>query len=210
MVSAQQKIAGLLEQLIGLKVSSIGSSTMNRVLSIRMKTVGIDNVEKYFDKLTGSRLELRKLVEDVVIPETWFFRDQEPFRYLTEYVLQAEKKLSGGVLRILSLPCSTGEEPYSIAMTMLQAGLTPASFYIDAVDVSERALALAREGLYGENSFRVKDLSFRDSYFVSTEEGYALKQVVHDKVRFIQGNLLQTGFVETLGCYDVVFCRNVL
>ena len=207
---AKEKIAEFLEQLIGLKASSIGSSTLERAVGSRMREAGIDDFERYFKKLGGSPLEVRKLVEEVVVPETWFFRDLEPFNCLTTYVLNSEKDMSRDIFRILSLPCSTGEEPYSIVMTLLEAGLAPTSFYIDAVDVSERVLDRARQGVYRDNSFRTKDLRFRDNYFVRTEEGFALKKVVHDKVRFLRGNLLQTGFLDGLGKYDVVFCRNVL
>jgi chemotaxis protein methyltransferase WspC len=88
--------------------------------------------------------------------------------------------------------------------------LAPGSFYVDAVDVSERVLACARKGVYRENSFRTKDLSFRNNYFTKTADGFELKQIVHDKVRFLRGNILQPGFMEGLGRFDVVFCRNVL
>lgn len=207
---AKEKIAEFLEQLIGLKASSIGSATLERAVASRMREAGIDELQGYFERLGRSPLEVRKLVEEVVVPETWFFRDLEPFNCLTTYVLNSEKDVSRDIFRILSLPCSTGEEPYSIVMTMLDAGLAPTSFYIDAVDVSERLLSRARQGVYRENSFRTKDLRFRENYFVKSAEGFALKKVVHDKVRFLRGNLLQTGFLDGLGKYDAVFCRNVL
>lgn len=210
METATQKIASLLEQSIGLTVTSIGASTFARALNNRKKVLGIDNDEAYLEKLTISFMELRRLVEEVVVPETWFFRDQEPFLYLNEYILKSDKDLSVDIFRILSLPCSTGEEPYSIAMTLIQAGLKPTSFYIDAVDVSGRSLAVALKGVYKQNSFRTKDIGFRDNFFYKTEEGYALSPVVRGKVRFVQGNMLQPGFLDSLGRYDVVFCRNVL
>ena len=150
----KQKIAELLEQTIGLNISSIGDSSFQRVLSIRMRALGIGDAKAYYDKLTVSFGELRKLVEEVTVPETWFFRDQEPFIFLTEHILDSEKSHARSTYRILSLPCSTGEEPYSIAMTLLEAGLNPLNFFIDAVDVSERVLTKARKGVYGRNSFR--------------------------------------------------------
>ena len=207
---ATQKISTLLLQAIGLDVASIGDATLLRALNNRMKERGLADIELYFNKLKGSHLELRKLVEEVVVPETWFFRDQEPFNFLADYIFRSGKDLSLDTFRILSIPSSSGEEPYSVAMTLLQAGLKPSSFFIDAVDVSERVLVHARKGFYKQNSFRTKDLSFRDSFFHKSGQGYELNISVRNKVRFFQGNILQLGFMESLGRYDVVFCRNVL
>ncbi len=205
-----QKIADLLEQSIGLTVNSVGSSTFIRALNKRKKILDIENDEAYLEKLTVSFMELRRLVEEVVVPETWFFRDLEPFKYLTEYVYKSSKDLTVDIFRILSLPCSTGEEPYSIAMTLLLAGLKPTSFYIDAVDVSSKSLDRARNGIYTKNSFRTKDIDFRDEFFHKTDVGYSLNSQVREKVRFLRGNILQPGFLDSLGRYDVVFCRNLL
>ena len=205
-----QKIADLLEQSIGLTVTSIGASTFKRALNSRKKFLDIIDDEAYLHKVTTSFMELRRLVEEVVVPETWFFRDQEPFNYLADYIYQSTKDLSVDIFRILSLPCSTGEEPYSIAMTLFKAGLKPTSFYVDAVDVSGRSLAAAREGVYGQNSFRTKDIQFRDDFFHKTSEGYSLNSMIREKVRFIRGNILQPGFLDSMGRYDVVFCRNLL
>lgn len=210
MESAIQKIADLLEQAIGLTVTSIGASTLQRALNNRKKILAIESDEAYLEKLTVSFMELRRFVEEVVVPETWFYRDQEPFKFLTDYVHGGSKDVSLEIYRILSLPCSTGEEPYSIAMTLFQAGLQPSSFYIDAVDVSNRSLTKARNAVYTRNSFRTEDKRFRDVFFQKTQVGYSLNREVKEKVRFVQGNILQPGFLDSLGRYDIIFCRNLL
>lgn len=210
MQEAREKITALLEQGIGLKSSSIGVSTLERAVHTRMRATDCRDIETYLDLLTSSFMEMRRLVEEVVVPETWFFRDQDPFTFLADVVVHSEKDLTKDIFRILSLPCSTGEEPYSIAMTLLLAGVAPPSFYIDAVDVSGRVLERARLGVYRDNSFRTRDLSFRDIYFSKTAEGFVLQKGVRDKVRFLQGNIIQPGFIGSLGRYDVIFCRNVL
>lgn len=210
MQEAREKITALLEQGIGLKSSAIGVSTLERAVHTRMRVTGSRDIETYLDLLTSSFMEMRRLVEEVVVPETWFFRDQEPFTFLANVVVHSEKDLTKDIFRILSLPCSTGEEPYSIAMTLLLGGVAPSSFFIDAVDVSGRVLERARLGVYRDNSFRTSDLTFRDIYFTRTAEGFVLQKGVRDKVRFLQGNIIQPGFIGSLGRYDVVFCRNVL
>lgn len=124
--------------------------------------------------------------------------------------MKSKKELDKVNVRVLSLPCSTGEEPYSIAMTLMQAGLEPSDYFIDAVDVSEQVLAFARDGVYKNNSFRTTDLTFREKYFYKVGDEFAIKKNVRENIRFFQGNMLQPGFLENLGRYDVVFCRNVL
>ena len=90
-------------------------------------------------EILHSKPELDKLIEEVVIPETWFFRDNKPFQALDVLIKKKYLKsvAKGERIRILSIPCSTGEEPYSIAITMFNNGLTNNQFHIDAVDISQ-------------------------------------------------------------------------
>lgn len=97
-----------------------------------------------------------------------------------------------------------------MAMALLDSGLPPSRFHIDAIDISTRAIALAELGVYGRNSFRVKDLGFRDRYFEPVERGYRLTDGVRRQVRFRHGNLLSAGWLHGAHGYDVIFCRNVL
>jgi chemotaxis protein methyltransferase WspC len=145
------------------------------------------------------------------VPETWFFRDRESFAALA--VLVRDECLSSqgeDVLNLLSLPCSTGEEPYSMAMALLDAGIPADRFHVDGVDISARALAQAAHAVYGRNSFRGQELAFRGRHFDATAEGYRLREIVRHQVRFQYGNLLANGFLPGAEAYDVIFCRNVL
>ena len=94
-----------------------------------------------------------------------------------------------GVLRLLSLPSSTGEEPYSIAMTLLDAGVPADRFRVHALDISARALASADRAVYGKNSFRSNELAFRTRHFDPTPSGYRLSDIVRRQVDFERGNL---------------------
>jgi chemotaxis protein methyltransferase WspC len=113
-------------------------------------------------------------------------------------------------LRMLSVPCATGEEPYTIVMTLLDAGVPEERFRIEAVDICERLLVHARRGSYGRGSFRGADLQFRTRYFDAEESRYVLYESVRRLVRFQQGNLLALDFLPGGARYDVIFCRNVL
>ena len=111
---------------------------------------------------------------------------------------------------MLSLPCSSGEEPYSIAMALLDAGVPASRFQIDALDISERVVQFARRGLYGRNSFRGDALDYRDRYFTETGDGHQLSAQVMERVRFQSGNLFDAGLLAHAPAYDFVFCRNLL
>jgi chemotaxis protein methyltransferase WspC len=113
-------------------------------------------------------------------------------------------------LRLLSLPCSTGEEPYSMAMALFDAGLPPERFRVVAIDISRRSLKRARLAIYGKNSFRGEDLGFRDRYFELEFPGWRLAEKVRRQVHFEQGNLMDANLLLGPHVYDAVFCRNVL
>lgn len=208
----QAAIEALLRQKIGLDALTVGSNTITRAVNRRMTDCGLTDANVYFAKLHTSATELEELIETVVIPETWFFRDREPFVFLSGYaVSEWLPKNPGRTMRLLSLPCSTGEEPYSIAIALLEAGLNPINFSIDAADISKVALKKADRAVYGKNSFRDKNLDFRDRYFTGLgRDIYQLNDLVRGKVNFIQGNILDSYFLVNQIPYDVIFCRNVL
>ena len=208
----QAAIEALLRQKIGLDALTVGSNTITRAVNRRMADCGLTDANVYFAKLQTSATELEELIETVVIPETWFFRDREPFVFLSGYVVSEWlPKNPGKTLRVLSLPCSTGEEPYSIAIALLEAGLNPRNFSIDAADISKVALKKATRAVYGRNSFRDKNLDFRDRYFTEVAGNlHQLNELVRGKVNFIQGNILDSSFLVNQIPYDAIFCRNVL
>jgi len=144
----------------------------------------------------------------VVVAETWFFRDREPFNVFAQLALTALRKRPA--LRVLSLPCASGEEPYSLAIALLDAGVPETAFTIGAADLSALALARAERAIYGKNSFRGRELSFRDRHFLATKDGYALSPLVRRCVAFEQTNLLDDGCLAQHAPYDFVFCRNLL
>lgn len=201
----------LLKEAIGLDVASIGSSAIDRAVTERQQATGLADRHLYWEQLRSSEEELQELIDAVVVPETWFFRDRGAFTALLEVALPEWLRThSLGVFRLLSIPCATGEEPYSLAMALLDATLPTQRFQIDAFDVSERALESARRAVYGRRSFRGADLTFRDRYFKPGEGGYELAPAVRQGVRFYQRNLLTPTLVDEADRYDVIFCRNLL
>ncbi len=211
----QMTIERLLEEKIGLSAEAIGSRVIEKAVHKRMTVYDLTDVGAYLRQLQVSELEWNELVETVVIPETWFFRNHQSFTFLEEYIKtvwlsqhQAEE------IRVLSIPCSTGEEPYSIAITLLEAGVRPESVHLDAIDISEHALQKARQGIYGEESFRNKEtLLLRERYFERKQKMYQIHPSIKPMVRFARGNLLDRDDREILANekpYHLIFCRNLL
>ena len=221
----QAAIENLLRQKIGLNAAAIGSNTIARAVRHRMSKCSLDDIAAYLTQLQTSAAELKALIEAIVVPETWFFRDREPFVLLAHYVMSEWLPAHPNpVLRVLSAPCSTGEEPYSIAIALLEAGLKESQFQIDAVDISHKALAKARQAVYDDYSFRGKSAigpqletqgseknSFlKTRYFQRVAEGYQLNESVRRTVNFIQENVLEPQLLINQPRYDVIFCRNLL
>jgi chemotaxis protein methyltransferase WspC len=201
----------LLKETMGLDSASVGSATIESAVRLRMDSLGLKDTDVYLETLRATNDELQELIEAVVVPETWFFRDPDAFTVLTRLILEEWlPNHAGAPLRLLSVPCCTGEEPYSTVMALLDAGLSREKIKVDAVDISVRALIRARRGIYGSNSFRGDNLVFRDRYFKQAKNGYSLMDGFRDIVSFHHGNLLSSDFRVGSMPYDVIFCRNVL
>ena len=208
---SQVDIECLLKKAMGLNTPSIGSTTIQRAVRLRMAALGLSQEDDYQEQLRTSIDELQELIETVVVPETWFFRDPEAFGTLARLTAETwRSNPAAGTIRLLSVPCSTGEEPYSMAMSLLEAGFSPQQFQVDAVDISARALAYANSGVYGPNSFRSASPAFRDRYFQPTADRYTVVEGLRAIVTFRQCNVLSLEASYCKELYDVIFCRNLL
>jgi len=204
-------LESLLQASIGLSAASIGPAAIARAVEQRLAACDLSDPLAYLERVRASGIEMQALIEAVVVPETWFFRDRHSFTVLAR--VACEEWLPAhpeGVLSLLSLPCSTGEEPYSMTMALLDASVPANRFRVDAVDISLGSLAQAANAIYGKNSFRGLELTFREIHFDEQPEGYRVKENVRRQVHFQQGNLLASDFLPGMAAYDVIFCRNVL
>lgn len=218
-MSPVQQIERLLRDTMGLDAGTLGANAIERAVRARLAVLSpeTNDTSTYWQLLQHSPQELQALIEAVVVPETWFFRHREAFTALAQMATEERAARRGTVregqaLRLLSLPCATGEEPYSMAMTLFDAGFQVGDFTIDALDISERALTIAREGVYGRNSFRgpAANLLFRDRYFTPQGETYRVNGALRPPIRWHAGNLFDPALVDRLGTFDFVFFRNVL
>jgi chemotaxis protein methyltransferase WspC len=210
-MSSDQRFFDFLKERIGLDVTSVGPAIIERAVRQRSTASQALTVDEYWHTLQGSQDEQQALIEAVIVPETWFFRYPESFATLAKLATKRLVEINHmRALRILSLPCSTGEEPYSIAMALLDAGLKPHQFKVDGMDVSPLSVEKAKRALYGKNSFRGHDLAFRERHFTVESEGYRLSERVLEQVRLQVGNLLDPALLASEPPYDFVFCRNLL
>lgn len=205
-------IKNLLHQKIGLNASSVGDSSIERAIKHRLAENKIDDIKQYYEMLLVNSTELAELVEEVVVPETWFFRNNTPFDAFRDYITKtiAPKLKTDEKIRILSIPCASGEEPYSAAICLHRAGVALDRIAIDAVDISKRALTKAKRAIYGKNSFRGVEQEIQVNYFRKGGAGYRLAEEIRDVVNFQQGNFLTGPLSPEDDYYDAIFCRNLL
>ncbi|AHC34001.1 chemotaxis protein CheR [Pseudomonas fluorescens] len=210
-MSNDPRFFAFLKQRIGLDVASVGEAIIERAVRQRSQVSQAQTADEYWQHLQRSHDEQQALIEAVIVPETWFFRYPESFATLARLAVARLAEIKQmRALRILSLPCSTGEEPYSIAMALLDAGLAPHQFKVQGIDVSPLSVERARRGVYGKNSFRGGDLAFRERHFVEHADGFHIADRVREQVRLQVGNLLDPGLLANEPSYDFVFCRNLL
>lgn len=207
-----QEIQDILYRSMGLNSESVGSATILHAVNTRMESSKLNSIEDYLEKLKSDKSEIRELIEEVVIPETWFFRDREPFEKLSSFVKDEWLKSSpDGPLRVLSMPCATGEEPYSIAMALIDSGLTPSQVYIDAVDISHRNINRCWQANYRKHSFRGVAPEIQKRFFKLRDDNlYHPDILIKAMVNFKQASILDAEYINKQQPYDIVFCRNLL
>lgn len=200
------RLAPLVRARTGL---AIADDMLGRAIRQRLRERQEGDAEAYMARILDDEGEFADLLDLLVIPETWFFRDPQAIAHAARFAQERHAR-SGAPVRLLSLPCSTGEEPYTLAMALFDTGLPAQAFQVTAVDINEPSLERARRGLYGRNSFRARDLGFRDRYFDAEGDRQRLAERVRNQVRFRQGNILQLGSLRDGAPFDVVLCRNLL
>jgi len=208
--TSQSTVGDLLERWIGLDASTVGGAAIDRAVRERMKASGITEPSAYAARAWADTSERDLLVEEVVVAESWFFRDPQVFEFVADFAVTRTALTGRPPVRMLSVPAASGEEPYSLVMSLFDAGLAAHQFQVDAVDISRRTLARADAGRYSVNAFRNADLGFRDRWFHQDAGQAVIDPKIRRQVRFAWANLLEDAFAAGRGPYDVIFCRNLL
>lgn len=222
-----------------------------RRLRDRLGALGIDDLEQYYAQVVSDEAELAALVQGLTTNKTFFFRDAAQFAVLREKVVpelvearnrdvvrswSAVSQVKNGgrhpalSIRMWSLGCSTGEEAYSLAFTLLDTVRYPKAWKLEVVgtDISEKVLEAARRGVYTDDAMREMEPEVRDRHMSRVDDGWRVKDDARAIVSFNRGNLKElsapeggrkltlTGMdgkaaqFDAAGCFDVVFCRNVM
>ena len=188
---------------------------VERRLADRFGSTGCGTFAEYFALLRTRPEEVEHLINAFTINETYFFREDDQLRCLTASLLEevALRKAPGATIRIWSNPCATGEEPYSIAIWLLEHWPRVDSFDIEIVgsDIDTRALDAARLGIYGERALMRVSRDLLDRYFEPNGPGrHRIIKDLRGSVRFEAVNLIDSRAMAAQGRFDIVFCRNVL
>lgn len=214
------RIRDLVYQIAGIFQPDNKLRMMEDRIAKRMKALGVSSLRDYYDCLTVKPIrqaELVSLLNEVTIGETCFFRNQPQLDGIRNIVLpkivKARENLPLRHLRIWSAGCSTGEEPYTLSMLMLEEiadRLKGWTFEILATDLNERSLAHAQHGAYGSYSTRNLTAYYRSKYFVVRNENLQVNTEVKNYVKFSRVNLSDNARMAFLKGIDIVLCCNVL
>lgn len=186
----------------------------------RMQALGVSTFREYYECLTTRPIrqaELVSLLNEITVGETCFFRNRQQLDGIRNIVLprimEAKQNLCTRHLRIWSAGCSTGEEPYTLTMILLEEALGRLkdwTFEIIATDINERSLAPAQAGTYGDYSLRNTEPYYRHKYFLADGNKFSLKPEVKDMVDFSRLNLFDDSRMLFMTDMDMILCCNVL
>ncbi len=202
----------------GIYFDSDSKYILEKRLSRRLTDLEISSFYNYYHYLKYNRKKDQELIDimDVLTTnETYFFRESFQLKAFTDEVIPELIKIKSSrgnrSLRIWSAGCSTGEEPYTIAM--LLKGI-PELFgwkiEIIGTDISQRVLQHARRGVYGKAAFRTTEDQYLQKFFSPQDEGYKVNESVRNLVTISHLNLFDTNRMTMLGKMDLIFCRNVI
>jgi len=182
----------------------------------RLRERNLSSYEEYFYFLRYDpkrEEELKELFNSITTNETSFFRDAIQLETFRKRIIPAiVKENTMEMIKIWSAGCSTGEEPYTIAIIMMEESfqLKGKRVSILASDISEQVLHSAKRATYGEYTLRNLPERYLKRYFIKTEKGYAVRPEIKQLVRFVNINLIDSGQMREIRGMDVIFCRNVL
>jgi chemotaxis protein methyltransferase CheR len=180
--------------------------------SSRLKKIRVTPRE-YILLLNDSSQELKELIESITIGETQFFRDKIQIDTFFDKIFKnyiQEKKNSPDIITILSAGCATGEEPYTLAIYMLEKFPT-INFRVFGIDINENFIERAKEGKYSSYSIRGVPPLILTKYFDRIDqETWKIKDIVKKYVSFERVNLMDKLKMRLLGKFDVIFCKNVI
>jgi len=199
----------------GIHFTPTNRSILESRLKERLRETGVDSPRTYFGMITRDEEELKNFLDSVTTNLTRFFRNQAHFDALEKFVIPELLKIKKGTanthFKVWSAGCSSGEEPYSIAMLLAEILPPHWNFDIVASDISLKSLVEGKRGFYSDTRIVGVPDSYVRKYFQKVENGssggYQIKPEIMSKIRFDYHNLQHDSGLRNV---DVVFCRNVI
>jgi chemotaxis protein methyltransferase CheR len=188
---------------------------IDRRVADRIGATASSGFAAYFQHLRSDEAEAQTLINAFTVNETYFYREEHQLRCLSRSILPevVRSHRPGDLVRIWSMPCSTGEEAYSIALWLLENWAMVDVYHIEIVgsDIDTGAIAAAIDGRYGVRSLARLPATLLDTYFEAERRGK--REIIDDikeSVKFTTTNLVDPKSVAAQGRFDVIFCRNLL
>lgn len=189
---------------------------VDRRVADRMAATGETSFAGYFQRLrSGLDDEIEHFVNAITVNETYFYREDRQLECLTGELLtrRVAAKPAGQPVRIWSIPCSTGEEPYSVAIWMLENWPLVDAYDIEIIgsDIDTRVLDAARDGIYGRRALMRLSPELVEKYFEPLADNrWRIIEDLRRSVRFTATNAMDAAGTQAQGSFDVIFCRNML
>mgnify|MGYP001566346357 FL=1 len=204
-----------IESLTGIYIDASKQNSLKISLDTRMNIMDIKDYDAYYSFITTNAIgkkEFNELLNLILIKETFFFRDDRQLKVLTENILpELIERKKDKEIKIWSAGCATGEEPYSIAMALMESSLPDSmNVSIYATDISEEALKKAAAGIYSKGSMRSIDKTISNKYFTQKDGRYYLNDTVKQRICFDTINLIEPFFPREANHVDIIICKNVL
>ncbi|HHV72192.1 MAG TPA: protein-glutamate O-methyltransferase CheR [Clostridia bacterium] len=193
-------------QKTGIDLQSYKFQQMKRRLDMLLKSNNLSNYRDYFNLISQDKEKYQEFLDKITINVSEFFRNPNQFFYLRDKILPDLYK-ENGPLKIWSAACSTGEEPYSVAMLIKEAGVKIKDKII-ATDIDNKVLQKAMRGIYSKKSITNVPPNYLNKYFEKkSDDEYIVKKEIKDMVKFVHHNLLKDEYEKD---YDLILCRNVV
>lgn len=232
------KFVNLIADVLGIHIRPSELDGFHKKITQRAQALQLSSLDEYYrylltlNKSDVYRDEWRKLIEQLTITESYFFRDQGQFSLLKHQILpeiiERKRRLSSvtkpavtidrsdlkPTLRLWSAGCSTGEEAYSLAMLVrdLLPDCQKWDIWIVGTDINQAAIEWAKRGSYNNWSFRITEEDVKNRYFQSCKEGWEISSYIRNMVTFLPGNLVQGMYPDPsskMHSFDLILCRNV-
>ena len=195
----------------GIHFSPSNRTILESRLKERLRKSGIADIDEYYKKITSDEGEMKTLLDTVTTNLTRFFRNTAHFNAFEHYVIpelvKHKKSRGDNSIKIWSAGCSTGEEPYSLAMVLKDILPPGFKFDITASDLSLKCLMTAKEGFYSDQKVNGVSEKYLQRYFEKKPNGYLVKEDIRNSVKFDYHNLKADSGQRDL---DIIFCRNVI